>query len=98
MFLAFFARVPRWAWGVAAAVAVVLSFLLWLRFHDRAVVREYEAEVQAEVTERASEAAVAATQAATRSITAVERRNEAARAVASEADDPLAAGLRELRK
>lgn len=40
---------PRWAWSAIAGGALILAALLWLHFHDNAVIDKHEAGVAAAV-------------------------------------------------
>jgi hypothetical protein len=97
MFPAFLA-LPRWAHAAIGLAVAVLAFLAWLHFHDRAVVREYEAAITEEVERKTGQASEAAREAADTTIQDVEKTNAQARDDARNSDDPLRAGLDRLRQ
>lgn len=92
-----FGALPKWAHGLLAAAVLALAWTLWLRSHDKAVIAKHEATIAAQQDEIMELAAKAAAAASTRvrddASDAVRRSQEAA----ATADDPLAAGRRELR-
>lgn len=80
---------PRWVKWMAAGVALVLAFWLWLYKHDRAVVKADREQARAEVTERARDADEAS-QAKTEAIRAkVRQSSRKAQEAAAQSDDPL---------
>ena len=91
-----FLGLPRW---IHAALAGALAFGLWLHFHDRAVIGKHEAAVTGAVASQSASAGQAAGRAIDQSRNEVEQGNDQARdAAARNPDDPLRAGLGQLRR
>jgi hypothetical protein len=94
--LASFLGLPRW---VHLALAGAVAFALWLHFHDRAVIKDHEAEVTQATATASASASAAAIDAAAKTETQVEKDNAKARdAAARQPADPLRAGLDQLRR
>ena len=96
--LSTFLGLPRWAHGLIAAAALATGVLLWLHFHDKAVVKDHEAGVAQAVATQSAAAAQAGHDAADQTKSEVEKSNEKARKAAAGSDDPLRAGLDGLRQ
>ena len=94
----FILGLPRWAHALIGAAALVASVLIWLHFHDRAVVRADRAKANAEAHETARRADEAAQGETDRVKTQVEDENERARDAAKDSSDPLGDALRSLSK
>lgn len=91
-----FLGLPRWAHLVLAGA---LAFAVWLHFHDRAVIKDHEAGVTQAAAAASASASAAAIDAAAKTETQVEKDNAKARdAAARQPDDPLRAGLDQLRR
>jgi hypothetical protein len=94
--LASFLGLPRW---VHLALAGALAFAVWLHFHDRGVIKDHEAKVTQAVATASASASAAAIDKAGQTQTQVEKDNaEARNAAARQPDDPLRAGLDQLRR
>lgn len=84
----------------SAVLAIALLWLvwaLWLRSHDKQIVREHERKIAEQVERKSVEASHAATDAAHATKSDVEKRNDEARGAARDSDDPLGDALRSLR-
>jgi hypothetical protein len=91
-----FLGLPRW---VHLALTGALAFAVWLHFHDRGVIRDHEAEVTQATATASASASGAAIDQADQTKTQVEKDNaEARNAAARQPDDPLRAGLDQLRR
>lgn len=89
---------PRYVWMIAAIVAGVVGFTLWLAGEKREAVAAAAAVASAVAITRARKADESAQRAARGKSDAVEAENRAARDAASDSDDPLKAGLDKLRE
>lgn len=97
-----FLALPKWLrnaiYVALGALALWLAFTLWLHFHDRSIIREHEAEITEQVGQKTRAADAAATEASDRTVDDIAAGNQRASEAAKDSDDPLADGLRELRK
>jgi hypothetical protein len=82
--------------GLALLLAAV-AFALWLRGERREAVEADRAAASAEALSKAAEAQERGADAARESAAGIEAGNTAARDAARDSDDPLKAGLEELR-
>ena len=94
MIAAFFTRIPRWAWGALALVALAIGFRVWLSAHVRAeraeAVAEYKDAVAEAVARKAAQGDIAAAKAAQAVQRDATKILAAAEKAAAESDDPLA--------
>jgi hypothetical protein len=81
-----------------AAIAILAAFGLWLHMHDKAVVEADRSAANAKAVSTAREADERAQEAGNRKSEDVEDANDRAREAADGSDDPLADGLRSLRR
>lgn len=100
-FLATLLGLPKWAkFAIAGVLAVALAaaaWFTWLAIHDRAVIREHEADITEQVRTKTEAANDAAGKAGADTRNEVEKRNDEARKAADGSNDPLGDALRKLR-
>jgi hypothetical protein len=84
--------------AVAGIVLALGAFALWLRLHTQAAVEADRSAAKAEAVSRAREADDRAHEAASASQDSIEASNASAAEAAAKSEDPLKAGLDELRR
>ncbi len=95
MIIAWF--LAKWRWLAICAALIGMAYLKGCG-DGKASERAAQAIAAAEQAELAREADVKAREAVAGTVKSIDGQNDRARAAASRSDDPLAAGLRELRK
>jgi hypothetical protein len=90
-------RLAKVGLAVAAFVLLVVGFLIWDHFDDKAAVEADRSASKAEAVSRARDADGRAGRAADDTRDAIERSNADAKAAADRSDDPLATALDRLR-
>ena len=95
-FLTSILNLPKWAYWIAGAVALIAAFIVWDYLDDKAAIEADRNASNAKAAEKARKADNAAHGAADERREAVEEGNRRAEDAARGSDDPLADGLREL--
>lgn len=88
-----FHRIAMW---IMLALLCAALFGIWLWRHDRAVIKDHEAEVTEQVGKLDDAGDRAATEAAADKKAGIEKENDDARKAADGSDDPLRDGLKRL--
>lgn len=97
LFLVKLLALPRWAKSLAGIALLVIAFMAWLHFHDRAVIKDHEAELSQAIEAKDTAADEAARAVASEGTKQTENRIDEARKAAAGSDDPLKSALDRMR-